>query len=100
VYPETMGVPLEEMDAVFGEGNTSGDSERRINLTQFFSFSDEQEEQFDNQSERTSLISGGLPTNHSAIVPSRSRQSRGWFSRLLNGNDRRTNYVPTSSSEE
>jgi len=80
LYPETMGVPLEEMDAVFGE--------------------DEQEEQFDNQSERTSLISGGLPTNHSAIVPSRSRQSRGWFSRLLNGNDRRTNYVPTSSSEE
>jgi hypothetical protein len=39
VYPETMGVPLEEMDAVFGEGKISGDSERRIILTRFFTSS-------------------------------------------------------------
>ncbi|KAG6832311.1 hypothetical protein H0H92_003544 [Tricholoma furcatifolium] len=47
LYPETKGVPLEEMDAVFGE--------------------DEREEQLDNESERSSLVSNALPTDHQTI---------------------------------
>jgi hypothetical protein len=93
VYPETMGVPLEEMDAVFGEGNIS----KELNEAQCLRglhLSDEQEERFDNESERTSLVSGTLPTNHQAIGLSRSRRSRGWFSRLLKGNDRHASYEP------
>jgi len=81
LYPETMGVPLEEMDAVFGE--------------------DEQEERFDNESERTSLVSHAPPTNHHTISSTRSRRSRqGWFSRMLNGNDRHARYEPIGSNEE
>lgn len=33
VYPETMGVPLEEMDAVFGEGKSSPLFPTKRNLT-------------------------------------------------------------------
>lgn len=80
LYPETMGVALEEMDAVFGE--------------------DEQEERLDNESERTSLFASTLPTNHQAIASSRSRRNQGWFSRLLDDNDRHPRYEPIRSGEE
>ncbi|KII93797.1 hypothetical protein PLICRDRAFT_36028 [Plicaturopsis crispa FD-325 SS-3] len=83
LYPETMGVPLEEMDAVFGE-----------------------EERKDNESERASLVSGSsLPTNHQSInTPSRSKHnreaSRGWVSRLLYSSDNRASYEPINDSDE
>ncbi|KAF5384794.1 hypothetical protein D9615_001424 [Tricholomella constricta] len=65
VYPETKGVPLEEMDAVFGE--------------------DEREEQIENQSERASLVSSALPTDHQTIRSApRSRDDADWLSRLFN----------------
>ncbi|KIO08375.1 hypothetical protein M404DRAFT_22951 [Pisolithus tinctorius Marx 270] len=76
LYPETKGVPLEEMDAVFGE-----------------------EERLDYESERASLMS-----NHSGRTSVRSRGSaksanRGRLSRLLYGNDRST-YQPIGDHEE
>ncbi|KAI6047727.1 hypothetical protein EDC04DRAFT_2619657 [Pisolithus marmoratus] len=76
VYPETKGVPLEEMDAVFGE-----------------------EERLDYESERASLVS-----SHSSRVSVHSRRStksasRGRLSRLLYGNDRST-YQPIEGHEE
>ncbi|KDQ63513.1 hypothetical protein JAAARDRAFT_202943 [Jaapia argillacea MUCL 33604] len=81
LYPETKGIPLEEMDALFGE--------------------DELEERFDNESERASLVSTPLPTNHQAITtPHRKSSSprRGWVSRLF-GRGRPT-YQPIADGEE
>lgn len=85
VYPETKGVPLEEMDAVFGE--------------------DLREEQEDNESEVTSLVSS-LPTNassHARATQRRRRrqlESKGWFSRLLGGNERgRASYEAIETSD-
>jgi sugar porter (SP) family MFS transporter len=84
LYPETMGVPLEEMDAVFGE--------------------DEREEQLDNESERASLVAGTLPTNHQAIRPLPKRPNtspgRGWVSRLTGRTNGRPSYTPIADDEE
>jgi len=85
LYPETMGVPLEEMDVVFGE--------------------DELEEAFENESERASLVgstrSRSRSTNHQSISPSRrkSRASqRGWVSRFI-GRNSQANYEPIGEEE-
>lgn len=94
-----MGVPLEEMDAVFGEGAINKESNEEQYLY-CLGFIDEQEEQFDNESERTSLVSAPLPTNHQAIPPSRSRHPQGWFSRLLNGRDHRASYEAIGPNNE
>ncbi|KAG2075007.1 general substrate transporter [Suillus decipiens] len=76
LYPETTGVPLEEMDAVFGE-----------------------EERLDYESERASLMSN----TRSPSVRSGSRRKtateRGWVSRLLYRDDRST-YQPIGEGDE
>lgn len=59
LYPETKGVPLEEMDAVFGE--------------------DALQEQLENESERTSLI---LPSHDVSSRLPRIPNEQNWFSRL------------------
>ncbi|EGO30946.1 hypothetical protein SERLADRAFT_455336 [Serpula lacrymans var. lacrymans S7.9] len=81
LYPETKGVPLEEMDAVFGE-----------------------EERLDYESERASLMSNTFPTDHHSINSVRRPKpnnpaERGWVSRLLYRNDRST-YEPIADAEE
>ncbi|KAF8167791.1 hypothetical protein B0H34DRAFT_683053 [Crassisporium funariophilum] len=67
LYPETKGVPLEEMDAVFGE--------------------DEREEQLENESEVSSLVQGHLTDPERLHTPRRplplERDERGWFARLF-----------------
>ncbi|KAL0562655.1 hypothetical protein V5O48_019429, partial [Marasmius crinis-equi] len=72
LYPETKGVPLEEMDAVFGE--------------------DAREEAEDNAStvveditERTSLLSNGSQASHQAINTGtrRRRPHKSWLSRMF-----------------
>ncbi|KAJ6621623.1 general substrate transporter [Mycena sp. CBHHK59/15] len=83
VYPETKGVPLEEMDAVFGE--------------------DEREERLDNESlasERASLMSNSLPSNHQAITSSRYRGNRSWFGRLFKREDGGPAYQPVAARED
>ncbi|TFY71455.1 hypothetical protein EVG20_g1567 [Dentipellis fragilis] len=69
LYPETKGVPLEEMDAVFGE--------------------DEREEALENESERASLVSGSIHTNHQSISPPRVKRpnpaSTGWELARMDG---------------
>ncbi|TFK57052.1 general substrate transporter [Heliocybe sulcata] len=84
LYPETRGVPLEEMDAVFGE--------------------EELEEALDNESERASLVNSILPTNHQSISPTRPKRSpgprRGWVSRLIGQSDNRASYEPIRDGEE
>lgn len=69
LYPETMGVPLEEMDAVFGE--------------------DERQEALDNASERESLVSHSPSSNHQSINSynprKRSSSRRGIVSRMFGG---------------
>ncbi|KAF9462127.1 general substrate transporter [Collybia nuda] len=76
VYPETKGVPLEEMDTVFGE--------------------EEREERLENDSERTSLVAGNFPTNHQTINinPRPLRVNTGWLHRMFNWTDERTQYEP------
>ncbi|KAG6381081.1 general substrate transporter [Boletus reticuloceps] len=80
LYPETMGVPLEEMDAVFGE-----------------------EERLDYESERASLMSGVNSDRLSVGSGRRPKVSnpaeRGWVSRLLYRDDRST-YRPIEDVEE
>jgi len=78
LYPETKGVPLEEMDAVFGE-----------------------EERLDNESERASLVSSVIPTNHHAINrPKQRRESRSWVDWLLSRNEHRATYEPIEDHDE
>ncbi|EIN14124.1 general substrate transporter [Punctularia strigosozonata HHB-11173 SS5] len=84
LYPETAGVPLEEMDAVFGE--------------------EELEERYENDSERASLVANGEGTTHQAInsptKPDSPRPRRGFLSRFMNGSDGRASYEPIRSGEE
>ncbi|KAJ7225628.1 general substrate transporter [Mycena pura] len=75
LYPETKGVPLEEMDAVFGE--------------------DAREELMDNESlasERVSLLSNSRQHSKS------SRQS--WFRQLLNRENPGPSYQPVAANDE
>jgi hypothetical protein len=98
VYPETKGVPLEEMDAVFGEGKVFA-----------IFWSDDvdcilAEERLDYESERASLMSNTRsPSIRSGSVHSNSRRKvateRGWVSRLLYRDDRST-YQPIGEGDE
>ncbi|VDB99738.1 unnamed protein product [Peniophora sp. CBMAI 1063] len=89
LYPETRGVPLEEMDAVFGE--------------------DEREEREENEEEdeRASLMSGsrsGSVSSRSSHASRKSLQagaaSQGWVSRLMGRTQNRANYQPIADGEE
>jgi hypothetical protein len=96
-----MGVPLEEMDAVFGEGMLCSCIYRH---TADVSYIEEIEEQLDNDSERASLVASTLPTNHQAIrpVPKRLNASpgRGWVSRLMGRTNSHASYEPIGDVEE
>ncbi|KAK0478267.1 general substrate transporter [Armillaria novae-zelandiae] len=73
LYPETKGVPLEEMDAVFGEDEL----EERM---------DNEDDEDDSYDETSSLLADVLPTNNQAINqsgPRRRRSSAGWISRMF-----------------
>jgi len=82
-YPETKGVPLEEMDAIFGE--------------------DEREERLDNESlasERASLINSSLPNQRATHSPSRQQGSRSWLGRLFTRERAGPAYQSVSANEE
>lgn len=99
MYPETKGVPLEEMDAVFGEGNFSIFPHEIAPQAP----PDERDEQLENESERTSLVTGNFPTNHQTIsAHPRSLRTgeRSWLSRMFNRTDGRTRYEPVEPDEE
>ncbi|KAK0456686.1 general substrate transporter [Armillaria borealis] len=73
VYPETKGIPLEEMDVVFGEDEL----EERL---------DNEDDEDDSYDETSSLLGDRLPTNNQAINqsgPRRRRSSAGWISRMF-----------------
>jgi len=83
LYPETKGVPLEEMDRVFGE--------------------DEREEALENESEVTSLIPNSPRRGRQSLSPSRKDprlQSRGWLNRVFGGPNSRALYEPVAGGEE
>ncbi len=82
MYPETKGVPLEEMDIVFGEGECN----RRVKLEalSYTNFSDEREDREENASddddddvldETSSLLS---ETTLNGTRRTRRRR-KGWF---------------------
>ncbi|KAG2150113.1 general substrate transporter [Suillus cothurnatus] len=76
LYPETKGVPLEEMDAVFGE-----------------------EERLDYESERASLMSNARSPSVRSSPRRKAATERGWVSRLLYRDDRST-YQPIGEGDE
>ncbi|KAF8523086.1 general substrate transporter [Hysterangium stoloniferum] len=84
LYPETKGIPLEEMDRVFGEGNILIKSM----LSNIYELMDS-ESASDEESERASLVrSGGSSLrNHRTISPPNSqgplRTSQSWFDKLI-----------------
>jgi len=82
LYPETKGVPLEEMDRVFGE--------------------DEREEALENESEITSLIPN-TPRRRQSLSPQRRdarQESRAWLNRMFGGVNSRPLYEPIAEDEE
>ncbi|CAL1695290.1 unnamed protein product [Somion occarium] len=84
LYPETKGVPLEEMDAVFGEEEL----EERLE---------------DEESERASLVSrrsrqSRLSRSSSNKLP--SLPGRGLLSRLLNRSEHAASYEPIRDGDE
>lgn len=82
-----MGVPLEEMDVVFGEGKPSFS---KYWLSIHNHYAEELETQLDNESERASLIS--RPSHHGS--------SRGWVSRVMGRKSTRSTYEPIADAEE
>ncbi|KAI0687760.1 general substrate transporter [Cytidiella melzeri] len=76
LYPETMGVPLEEMDAVFGE-------------------EEEQERLEDEESEQASLVSRQSRRTRQPFKPA----SNNFLSRLTGGSSR-AQYQPIQDGEE
>ncbi|KIL71817.1 hypothetical protein M378DRAFT_94783 [Amanita muscaria Koide BX008] len=73
LYPETKGVPLEEMDAVFGEEEL----EERL---------------LDEESERASLVAHSLSTSSQTIPIFPPR--RGWLHRVFSFGNRSSDYQP------
>ncbi|KAI0756710.1 general substrate transporter [Daedaleopsis nitida] len=80
LYPETMGVPLEEMDAVFGEEEL----EERLE---------------DDESERASLMSRRSSRSRRSLTRPTNPASRGLVSRLMNRNGRGS-YEPIGNGDE
>ncbi|TFK36820.1 general substrate transporter [Crucibulum laeve] len=78
LYPETKGVPLEEMDAVFGE--------------------DEREERLDNESEAGSLTISPLRNSNSAVESHINANSHSWLRRIFGQSDR-PRYEPIAGDE-
>ena len=97
VYPETKGVPLEEMDAVFGEGTLWDAQCRYCDMLNIIA--DElQERMEDEESERASLVSRrSSRSRRSQRMPSAS--GRGLVSRLM-GRNGRASYEPIGDSDE
>ena len=97
-----MGVPLEEMDAVFGEGTTtivfSGPP-----LPRHAPDLDELQEFYENQeSEQASLIEGTRSrrsATHRLPTPSLARVAREWFSSVVGKHRDRSAYEPISGDE-
>ena len=87
VYPETKGVPLEEMDAVFGEGKTRS---LPICFKLTVVIADELEERMEEESERAFLIPNALPTDQAGP----SEPDANWFNRLFNVGKKRSDYEP------
>ena len=94
MYPETKGVPLEEMDAVFGEGALSLClCSLELHLT--CSIAEEREEAMDYEdSEVASFVSHSQQSDVEHRRPSNNQGSKSnWFMRVLKG-PRRSDYEP------
>lgn len=106
LYPETKGVPLEEMDAVFGEGKYV--VLLSTTLLNTYHFTEELEERLeDEESERSSLVSRRSRRSRSSItrMPLREPQtseSSGFFGRLFGGSSgrREAPYEPIQGGDE
>lgn len=87
------------MDAVFGEGKYSD----QLHATwQFISPPDKRDEEYENESERTSLVGGHVPTQQTLSPHPRSPRTgqRGWLSNMFNRSDGRARYEPIGPDAE
>lgn len=99
VYPETKGVPLEEMDRVFGEGKLYVQNTFSSAYNQVLQI-DELEEQMDNESERASLMSHILPIDRDlGSYPPPRNPIQGWFSSLLSSRKIQPTYEPIAGGD-
>lgn len=80
LYPETSGVPLEEMDAVFGEEEL----EERLE---------------DEESERASLFSRHSQRSRQSLTTTNKSRRTGFFSRLIGRSEHRASYEPIRDGE-
>lgn len=81
LYPETMGVPLEEMDAVFGEEEL----EERLE---------------DEESERASLFSHRSRRSRHSLTTNNKPNRPGLLRRLLGRSEHRASYEPIHDGDE
>lgn len=104
VYPETKGVPLEEMDAVFGEGPCY----MTHWMASLITFIDPHQPYLENESETTSLMIGGSSHHGSDIERLRFSTSRDggdgeekflWLRKLFR-RQKTTHYEPITPSED
>jgi hypothetical protein len=99
VYPETKGVPLEEMDRVFGEGQSFCVYTRKDLI--YPMSTDEREEALENESEITSLIPNSPRRARQSLSPQRKDPpGRAWVNRMFGGVNSRPLYEPIADSEE
>ena len=100
MYPETSGVPLEEMDAVFGEGM---ETPRIFVLRISKLFAEELEERLeDEESERASLFSRRSSRSRRSrqSLTARGKSTRpGFFGRLFGRSEHRASYEPIRDGE-
>ena len=107
LYPETMGVPLEEMDAVFGEGMSSLLSTCLTTHLHHRTTEELEQQMEDEESERASLVSrysrqsepGALGPGPSSGSGPRA-PSAGFVRRLLDRLDHRSSYQPINDGDE
>lgn len=97
-----MGIPLEEMDAVFGEGATKFIFPVLHSLTRILNL-DELREFYDNrESEQASLVGSnrfGRSVTHRPPTPSFLQVAREWFSGAVSKSRDRSAYEPISGDE-
>lgn len=102
MYPETKGVPLEEMDAVFGEGTLEITFSPLLTLIRLLNL-DELQEFYENQeSEQVSLI-GSTHSHRSATrrlpSPSLMQVAREWLGSVTSKRRDRSAYEPITGDE-
>jgi len=97
-----MGVPLEEMDVVFGEGATASIFLTSLSLTRTLNLDELRQFHGNQESEQVSLVGGthsGRSVARRLPGPSFLQVAREWFSGVVGKSRDRSAYEPISGDE-